>query len=464
MIPLIGKLYRRQNVIITLFGDAIVNKSPNDILGMHETASTNYGQSVTVSDTFPIIEALSEGHFKAAHRIDVGTASIAAQSETSVQDRTAAIRRLVREAEEDAPAMVNKMDKGRDVVLYGFGRIGRLLARLLIEKTGSGSKLLLRAIVVRKKCAGDLIKRAELLQRDSIHGKFEGKVSWREDINCIVANGNLIQVIYANRPAEVDYTKYDINDAIIIDNTGIWRDRDGLGEHLKAKGASKVILTAPGKGDISNVVAGVNCSGAVLQDTIVSAASCTTNAIAPILKVMHDQFGIDGGHLETVHAFTNDQNLTDNFHAKERRGRAGPLNMVLTETGAGQAVGKCLPELVGKLTANAIRVPTPNVSMAVLVLNLKKDVTKDEINSFLRQQSLSGDLQQQIGYTTEAVVSTDMLGDRHPGIVDSIATIAQGKRCNLYVWYDNEFGYSCQVVRVLQAMAGIKHAVFPKEQ
>lgn len=371
----------------------------------------------------------------------------------------------MKRCEDDNLSLANPMEKGRDIVLYGFGRIGRLLARLLVEKTGSGQKLLLRAIVVRKKCEGDLVKRAKLLQRDSIHGEFNGKITWREDLSAIFANGNMIHVIYSDAPDSIDYTQYGISNAIVVDNTGKWRDRKGLGLHLKSKGVAKVLLTAPGKGDIPNIVAGVNGEDmSVYEDTVLSAASCTTNAIVPVLKLVQDTYGIEGGHLETVHAFTNDQNLTDNFHAKERRGRSGPLNLVLTETGAGSAVGKCLPELQGKLTANAIRVPTPNVSMAILILNLEKAVTKDEINKLLREHSISGTMQHQIGYTADDLVSTDLCGDRNAGTVDSMATVCSGKRANLYVWYDNEFGYSCQVIRVIQKLAGIAHIKFPKTE
>ena len=262
----------------------------------------------------------------------------------------------------------------------------------------------------------------------------------------------------------MDYTSYGIDNAIIVDNTGRWRDEEGLGQHLKAKGAAKVLLTAPGKGDIKNIVFGVNSEDIIESDTILSAASCTTNGITPVLKVINDEYGVDHGHVETVHAYTNDQNLTDNFHKGSRRGRAAGLNMVLTETGAAKAVAKALPELQGKLSGNAIRVPTPDVSMAILNLELEKPTTVEELNTRLRTESLTGELRAQIDYIhSPEIVSTDFVGSNRAGIVDGLATIVNGgTHAIVYVWYDNEFGYSCQVVRVIEKMAGDALPTFPK--
>jgi len=353
----------------------------------------------------------------------------------------------------------------RDVVLFGFGRIGRLMARLLIEKTGGGSALRLRAIVVRKGGAeNDLVKRISLLQRDSVHGPFHGTIRIDEENQCFIANGNEIKVIYADQPDAVDYTQYGIKDAIVIDNTGKYKDRAGLGRHLKCPGASKVILTAPAKGDIKNIVFGINHDIISPDDDIVCAASCTTNAIAPPLKVIDDEFGIVNGHIETVHSYTNDQNLIDNYHKAKRRGRSAPLNMVITETGAAKAVGKVLPHLNGMLTGNAIRVPTPNVSLAILKLNLKRATTVEEINEYMRKVALHSPLRKQIDYSeSPEVVSSDFVGSRHASIFDAEATIVNGNSVIMYCWYDNEFGYSCQVHRVLEAFAGVKYAVYPKE-
>jgi glyceraldehyde 3-phosphate dehydrogenase len=352
---------------------------------------------------------------------------------------------------------------GRDVVLYGFGRIGRLVARILLARASDIQGLRLRAIVVRKGGDTDLVKRASLLRRDSVHGPFNGSITIDEEKNLIIANGTAIQVIYADNPATIDYTAYGISDAIIVDNTGKWRDESGLAQHLQSAGASRVLLTAPGKGSVKNIVYGINHKTITDDDTIVSAASCTTNAITPVLKVINDEYGVSYGHVETVHSFTNDQNLIDNFHSGDRRGRSAVLNMVISETGAASAVAKALPELAGRLTGNAIRVPTPDVSMAILNLTLDREVTKDELNAYLRNVALNSPLRHQIDYIESAeVVSTDFLGSRRAGIVDGLATITSGNHAVVYVWYDNEYGYSHQVVRVIEKMGGIVRPFFPR--
>lgn len=344
--------------------------------------------------------------------------------------------------------------KATDVVLYGFGRIGRILARLLMSRPASESGLQLKAIVVRPAGEGDLAKRASLLERDSVHGWFNGSVQVDTTNNGIIVNGRFIKVIYASDPSEVDYTAHDINDAIVIDNTGKWKDEAGLGKHLTSKGVKKVLLTAPAKGEIKNIVYGVN-HDTIGGDTIVSAASCTTNAITPTLKVLHDEYGIVHGHMETIHAFTNDQNLVDNHHKADRRGRAAPLNMVMTSTGAASAVSKAIPELKGKLSGNAIRVPTPNVSLAILNLNFEKSVGDTKaINAFIQSKAQSEQWQAQIDYSdSPEAVSTDFVGSEKVAIFDAKATIATDNRATLYVWYDNEMGYSTQVIRVAEEMA-----------
>lgn len=344
--------------------------------------------------------------------------------------------------------------KATDVVLYGFGRIGRILARLLMSRPASESGLQLKAIVVRPAGEGDLAKRASLLERDSVHGWFNGSVQVDTTNNGIIVNGRFIKVIYASDPSEVDYTEHDINDAIVIDNTGKWKDEAGLGKHLTSKGVKKVLLTAPAKGEIKNIVYGVN-HDTIGGDTIVSAASCTTNAITPTLKVLHDEYGIVHGHMETIHAFTNDQNLVDNHHKADRRGRAAPLNMVMTSTGAASAVSKAIPELKGKLSGNAIRVPTPNVSLAILNLNFEKSVGDAKaINAFIQSKAQSEQWQAQIDYSdSPEAVSTDFVGSEKVAIFDAKATIATDNRATLYVWYDNEMGYSTQVIRVAEEMA-----------
>ncbi len=461
MIPLIGQLYRNNNVVSSIYGRSLINRSVIAILKAHRFARHRQSDEseLSVHETFPLIKAMSELKLGAAS-VDLG--KLAAKFKAEGNGRTA--EQFVREELADVVGQQNaSARKGTDVVLYGFGRIGRLLARILIEKTGGGDGLRLRAIVVRKGAENDLVKRASLLRRDSVHGPFDGTITIDEANNTITANGNLIQVIYAKSPAEVDYTQYGIENALIVDNTGVWRDADGLGQHLACPGAARVILTAPGKGALKNIVHGINHGDISPDDKIISAASCTTNAIVPVLKAVNDKYGIINGHVETVHSFTNDQNLIDNFHKGSRRGRAAPLNMVITETGAATAAAKALPVLKGKLTGNAIRVPTPNVSMAILNLNLEKATTREEINEYLRQMAMHSDLHKQIDYvSSQEVVSTDFVGSRHAGVVDAEATITQDNRVVLYVWYDNEFGYSCQVVRVMEDMAGVNPPAFPR--
>jgi glyceraldehyde 3-phosphate dehydrogenase len=348
------------------------------------------------------------------------------------------------------------------VVLYGFGRIGRLLARLLIQKSGGGDKYRLRAIVVRKQADDDLERRANLFRRDSVHGPFKGSVRVLHDEGALEINGERVHVIQATGPDQIDYTAYGIRDAVIIDNTGAWREREKLGKHLLSPGAGKVILTAPGKGDIPNIVYGVNQAMIDPAERILSAASCTTNAIVPVLKAIDDAVGVRQGHIETVHAYTNDQNLIDNYHKKTRRGRGAALNLVITETGAASAVGKALPHLKGRLTGSAIRVPVPNVSLAILKLNVDRPIERDALNDLLFEAATSGPLQAQIGWTAMVdTVSSDLVGDTHGGVVDAEATQVLGDQIVLYVWYDNEYGYSCQVMRMLEHVAGVTRPVFP---
>lgn len=458
MSPLISKLYRQAGVEILLFGKTLINATTIDIIKAHKIASRYIGESLSLEQTIPLLTSLAEMTLSPC-KIDIGQlAHRYWQHHDDADAMQDYLHTVLVEAVNGQP-----MNQPKDVVLYGFGRIGRLLARLLIEKSGPGYPLRLRAIVVRGGKDGDLEKRANLLRRDSVHGQFNGSIIIDSERKALIANGNYIQMIYADSPQEVDYSHYGIHDALVVDNTGVWRDSEGLSRHLASPGASKVLLTAPGKGDIKNVVFGVNESVITADDTIISAASCTTNAITPILKAMHDQYGVLSGHIETVHSYTNDQNLIDNFHKGERRGRSASLNMVLTSTGAAKAVAKALPELAGKLTGNSIRVPTPNVSMVVANLNLAKSVDKESLNHYLRQIATHSPLSAQVDYTDSTeIVSSDLVGSRHAGVVDGAATIAQDNRCVLYVWYDNEFGYSCQVIHCMEQMMGVRYKTYPQ--
>lgn len=457
MIPLVGQMYRDQGIVIRVFGRRLMDGSKLDILKAHKFARQMVGKELSIEDSFAMLEEMSTLKLSPA-RIDLGKMCYDYYQLDNSQSLSEYLKNTLADIITDQPC-----DQGepKDVVLYGFGRIGRLVARMMIDRTGGGYKMRLRAVVVRGK-GGDLEKRASLLRRDSVHGPFSGSITIDKESNSIIANGNVIKLIYANSPDEIDYTQYGINNALVVDNTGIWKDEEGLGLHLKSKGVAKVLLTAPAKGSIKNIVYGVNHTDIDPEEKILCAASCTTNAIVPVLKVLNDHFGIRNGHLETVHSYTNDQNLIDNYHKAERRGRSAPLNMVLTSTGAAKAVAKALPELDGILTGNAIRVPTPNVSMALMSLNLKTSTTKDELNAFLRDKALNSSLQEQIGYTSSTeLVSTDLVGSVNAGVVDSVATIVDGDRVVLYVWYDNESGYTSQVIRVMQDLVGLNLPDYP---
>lgn len=460
MIPLIGKLYREHNVNTYIYGQQLYSRSVIDIMKAHRFVRQVEQNELSEFETYPVVQALADLNLGRAH-IDVGRIAVGFMKDNGGLSIDDYVKREVAEAIDTDSKPI---PESRDVVLYGFGRIGRLMARLLIEKTGGGDVLRLRAIVVRKsKSSDDLEKRASLLRRDSVHGPFRGTIRVDEEAQAFVANGNLIKIIYADQPEDIDYTAYGINNAIIVENTGKLTDEAGLSRHLKCKGVSQVLLTAPAKGDIKNIVFGVNHETILPGEQILSAASCTTNAVVPALKAVNDKYGVKSGHIETVHSYTNDQNLIDNYHKAERRGRSAPLNMVITSTGAAKAVAKALPELAGKLTGNAIRVPTPNVSMAILNLELNQDVSVDELNEYMRHMALHSPLRKQIDYTNSTeVVSTDIVGSRHACVFDAQATITQGNRVVMYLWYDNEFGYSCQVHRVLEKMAGVNFRTYPK--
>jgi len=453
MIPLIGSLKREHDVVTSLHGHRLLGLSATGLVEVHDRVAQLGHEQLPLDDTLAVLEAI---HALAPGASSLDVARLAEGYAESELPLDAYLAQAL------APAIGATPAAPTDVVLYGFGRIGRLLARILIAHTGGGSGLRLRAIVVRRGSENDLVKRASLLLRDSVHGRFAGSVTVDEDAEQIIANGTRIQVIYSGDPASVDYTAYGIHDAIVVDNTGRWRDEEGLSRHLEAKGVARVLLTAPGKGALKNIVHGINDDTISPDDRIITAASCTTNAITPVLKAIDDAYGIVRGHVETVHSFTNDQNLIDNFHSGDRRGRSAVLNMVITETGAAKAVARALPELEGRLTGSAIRVPTPDVSLAVLHLSLERPAEKTELNDYLRRVSLHSKLRQQIDYVeSPEVVSTDFVGSHRAGIVDGLATIANDHDIVLYVWYDNEYGYSCQVIRVLEVMAGSHPVVLP---
>lgn len=457
LVPLIGKLYRERAVEVAVFGRLLNKGSVSDIIRAHESARKVEGATITSADTLRYVQTLAELPVVRAH-VDIGKLKNLAGDSVSDDAIRETLNRELADAFGDV-AEAGRQPEQKDVVLYGFGRIGRIVARLLCSHTSSTHRTKLRAIVVRRGKGNDLEKRASLLSNDSVHGPYNGVVEVDADNQCLIISGHRVQVIYADRPEDADYKSYGISNAVLVDNTGVWRDEDGLSRHLVSGAISQVLLTAPGKGAIKNIVHGINNDIISDDDRILSAASCTTNAIAPVLKAIHSEYSIVSGHMETVHSYTNDQNLIDNYHGANRRGRGAPLNMVLTETGATKAVAKALPELEGKITGSSIRVPTPNVSLAVLSLNIEGNPTRDELNEYLHQVSLNSALQKQVGYSTAPdAVSMDFVGTRSTGVVDSLATQVAPNRCVVYVWYDNEFGYTCQVVRVLRQ---ITHSTLP---
>jgi glyceraldehyde 3-phosphate dehydrogenase len=457
-IKIVSDLWYDKNIELVLFRNQLIDKNVSEILRLHEYAGEFVQKPISIFDSVEIAQAISQLDLPAA-KLDIGKLTY----EFHMQDANYSdAKAFVIDKLSDASNGHNIAPK--DVVLYGFGRIGRLLARILMTRTGAGSQMRLRAVVTRGSIDQTVLeKRASLLQYDSVHGDFPGTVQVDAENNALIINGTTVYFISANGPEEIDYTTYGINDALIMDNTGAFRDDVALARHLTAKGASKVLLTAPGKG-VPNIVHGVNHAEHDPNTVdLFSAASCTTNAITPVLKVIEDELGVINGHLETIHAYTNDQNLVDNMHKKYRRGRAAALNMVITETGAGSAVSKALPSFEGKLTSNAIRVPVPNGSLAILNLTIEKATTIEKVNNLLKKAALEGDLVEQIKYSlNNELVSSDIVGSSAPSIYDSNATIVtkDGKNIILYVWYDNEYGYSHQVIRLAKHIAKVRRYTY----
>ncbi|MFD1015003.1 glyceraldehyde-3-phosphate dehydrogenase [Winogradskyella rapida] len=457
-IRIVSDLWYDKSIELVLFRNQLIDRNVSEILNLHEYAGKFVQKPISIFDSVEIAQAISTFNLPPA-KLDIGKLTYEFHLEDQkYANATAFVASKLGNAKD------NKNIEPKDVVLYGFGRIGRLVARELMTRTGKGNQLRLRAIVTRGEINETVLeKRASLLRNDSVHGDFSGIVNVDTENSALIINGTTVKIISANAPESIDYTAYGINKALIIDNTGAFRDKEALSRHLKSKGVDKVLLTAPGKG-IPNIVHGVNhLEHNPDKVKIFSAASCTTNAITPVLKAIEDSFGIKTGHLETIHAYTNDQNLVDNFHSKYRRGRAASLNMVITETGAGKAVSKALPSLEGKLTSNAIRVPVPNGSLAILNLELENEASVTHINTVMKKYALEGDLVEQIKYEmSDELVSSDIVGSSAPSIYDSKATIVRkdGKNAILYIWYDNEYGYSQQVIRLAKYVSKVRRYTY----
>ena len=457
-IKIISDLWYDKSIELVFFRNQLIDRNVSEIINLHEYAGAFVEKPISVFDSVEIARAILSSDLPPS-KLDIGKLTYEFHLE---DDKYNDAKSFVIDKLKNAKEFKNIQPK--NVVLYGFGRIGRLLARELMSKTGKGNQMRLRAIVTRdKNDATSLEKRASLLRYDSIHGDFQGSVIADTENNALIINGTTVHIITANAPEEIDYTQYGIDNALVIDNTGAFTTQEALARHLTSKGVDKVLLTAPGKG-VPNIVHGVNHKEYNPDEVhIFSAASCTTNAITPILKAVEDTLGVVKGHLETIHAYTNDQNLVDNMHKKYRRGRAAALNMVITETGAGSAVAKALPSLAGKLTSNAIRVPVPNGSLVVLNLEVSRETTIAEINAIMKKYALEGELVEQIKYSiNNELVSSDIIGTSAPSIYDSNATIvsADGKNIVLYIWYDNEYGYSHQVIRLAKYISKVRRFAY----
>ena len=455
----IGELMYEKGIELVLFRNHLTDVTISEILNLHEYARKVVNKPIDVFTSSELAEEIFKMEL-APSKLDIGKLSSEWLAEQANYSSKADFlsKKLA-----NFGVSNNRVIEPRDVVLYGFGRIGRLAARELIKQAGKGQQLRLRAIVTRGSTDADIIKRASLLRTDSVHGAFKGSVIEDLENKALIINGQIVKMIDASNPEDIDYTSYGIQNALVIDNTGVFTNREALSRHLQAKGVSKVILTAPGK-EIPNIVYGINQDTLDLEnENIFSAASCTTNAISPVLKVINDKYGVVKGHIETVHAYTNDQNLLDNMHKQPRRGRAAAINMVITSTGAGAAVTKVIPDLMDKLTANAVRVPTPNGSLAILSLELNSHTSVDEVNALMKDAALNGELVNQIFYSYDPeLVSSDIIGNTCCSVFDSHATIVSkdGKNVVLYAWYDNEFGYTKQVIRLAKHVAKVRRAIY----
>ncbi len=459
LITAVGRLMYEKGVELVFYRNHLVDISSSELINLFDYAEKVLNKTIDIYNVAEVAKTLSTLDL-APSKLDVGKIT---GEYLTVKDKYNSITDFLNDILNDFLGSEKHNFSPQDVVLYGFGRIGRLAARELIKQAGKGQQLRLRAIVIRTVDDSQIKKRASLLRNDSVHGSFKGSVIEDYENRALIINGQQVKLIEAKNPEDIDYTSYGINNALIVDNTGVFKDREALGRHLKSKGSSKVLLTAPGSG-VPNIVYGINHKELDLEnENIFSAASCTTNAISPVLKIVEDNLGVKNGHIETVHAYTNDQNLLDNMHKKPRRGRSAAINMVITSTGAGKAVTKVIPSLAGKLTANAVRVPTPNGSLAIIKLTLNKKTSLDELNNLMKGAALEGELVNQIKYEiSNELVSNDIIGNVCSSVFDSNATIVSedGLNCVLYSWYDNEYGYTKQVIRVAKYISKVRRLIY----
>ena len=456
LLNLIGQLMYDKGIEIVLFRQNILDVGVTELMRLLSYAENVIERKIELETALILAQEITDMELPPS-KLDLGLLTAEFHEDNSTNHR------LFLETKLQKVLNSNSNFSPRDVVLFGFGRIGRLAARELIRQAGKGQQMRLKAIVVRNITDEQIMKRANLLRNDSVHGSFKGIVDVDLEKRIIIVNGQIIHLIDGSNPDSIDYEKYGINNALLIDNTGVFKSKEALSCHLKSKGIKKVLLTAPGT-EIPNIVYGINNKEVDVDKTdIFSAASCTTNCIAPILKIVNDKYEIVNGHLETVHSYTNDQNLLDNMHKKPRRGRSAAINMVITTTGAGNAVTKVIPSLEGKLTANAVRVPTANVSLAIMRLKIKEKTNLEEVNNLIREAAIKGNLVNQINYQIDPdLVSTDIVGNSCCSVFDSQATIVtkEGYDIVLYVWYDNEFGYTKQVIRLAKQISKVRRLTY----
>ncbi len=331
------------------------------------------------------------------------------------------------------------------VAINGFGRIGRLVARALLQRTDHDFEL------VAINDLGDAKANALLFKRDSVHGSWAGEVG--VDGDCLVIDGKRIRVTAERDPANLPHAALGVD--IALECTGIFADKAKASAHLAA-GARRVVISAPASGVDKTIVFGVNHHALTADDIVISNASCTTNCLAPLAKVLNDSVGIESGFMTTIHSYTNDQNVLDQLHKDMRRARAAALSMIPTTTGAARAVGEVLPELKGKLDGSSVRVPTPNVSVVDLKFIAKRATTVEEVNGLLKAASEAGPLKGVLGYSDEPLVSIDYNGDPRSSTIDSLETaVVDGKLVRVLSWYDNEWGFSNRMIDTSKVVAGL---------
>lgn len=458
LIKITSDLWFDKSIEIVLFKNQVIDRNVSDIIRLHEYAGELVQKPISIFDSIEILRAINDLQLPPS-KLDIGKLTYEYHSDdNNFNDVKAFVIDKLKSA------IAAESTSPKDVVLYGFSRIGRLLAHELTVKTGKGNHLRLRAIVINGKIhAETLEKSARLLRTDSTYGKFMGTVVVDYEKDALIINGTAVRFISADSLKNIDYTNFDISEALIIDNSVSFSSKAALTKHLSTKGVAKALLTAPGS-KIPNVVHGVNHLEYSPEVTeIYAAASCTTNAIAPILKVVNDSLGIVKGHLETIQPYTNDENLTDRVPRKYQNEKSAGLNMSIEQTDIGNAIAKVLPSLKGKLTSNSIRVQGPKASLAILNIEIQNKTSVNGLNTILKKYVLEGDLVEQIKYAlNKEIEASDIMGAAAPSIYDSKATIVSnnGKNIVLYIWYDNECGYVHQVIRLAKYIAKVRRYTY----